>query len=216
MRKRAVRVTLFISLLAASVAAGFFLWDIQRRTVELLTSEDSLVERLERMGGTIAAIGTAQHGYVAPGQLDEPWFDRMSSLLDQLNRDLVSTRLAVRSPDAMKAFAALSDSRNALAAADSRVREILSRGQELMAADVIFSDGRTLVDALGASLRDVQRSERGRTRVELAALERERWIVLGSAAFVPRRGRRQAIRAPASSTAGAPPPQPRTLLPEWT
>src|SRR5688572_151072 len=184
MRKRAVRVTVFTFLLAANIAAAFFLWDIQRRTVELITSEDSVAARLERMSGTVAAIGTAQHGYVAPGQLDEPWFDRMSSLLDQLNRDLISMRLVVRSAEAMKALAALSDSRDALTAADTRIRENLGNGQELMAADVIFNDGRTLVDALTASLGEVQRFERGRTRVELAALERERWIVLGSAAFV--------------------------------
>ena len=53
-----------------------------------------------------------------------------------------------------------------------------------MAADVIFNDGRTIVDAITAGLREVQRFERARTRAELAALERERWIVLGSAAFV--------------------------------
>jgi hypothetical protein len=184
MRKRAVRVTVFTFLLAANIAAAFFLWDIQRRTVELITSEDSVAGRVERMSGTVAAIGTAQHGYVAPGQLDEPWFDRMSSLLDQLNRDLISMRLVVRSAEAMKALAALSDSRDALTAADTRIRENLGNGQELMAADVIFHDGRTLVDALTASLGEVQRFERARTRVELAALERERWIVLGSAAFV--------------------------------
>jgi hypothetical protein len=160
MRKRAVRVTVFTFLLAANIAAAIFLWDIQRRTVELITSEDSVAGRLERMSGTVAAIGTAQHGYVAPGQLDEPWFDRMSSLLDQLNRDLISMRLVVRSAEAMKALAALSDSRDALTAADTRIRENLGNGQELMAADVIFNDGRTLVDALTASLGEVQRSSR--------------------------------------------------------
>jgi hypothetical protein len=108
----------------------------------------------------------------------------MASLLDQLNRDMAATRPVVRSAAAMKAFASLSDSRDALAAADTRVRENLSRGQELMAADVIFTDGRALVDALGASLSEVQRFERGRTHVELAELERDRWIVLGSTALV--------------------------------
>ena len=49
MRKRAVRVTVFTFLLAANIAAAFFLWDIQRRTVELITSEDSVAGRVERM-----------------------------------------------------------------------------------------------------------------------------------------------------------------------
>jgi len=66
-------------------------------------------------------------------------------------------------------------------AADERIRENVTLGQELMAADVIFSDGRNSVDAISAGLHDVQASERSRNRTERAGLERERWIVLGLA-----------------------------------
>jgi CHASE3 domain sensor protein len=181
MRKRAVRVTLVTFLLVASLAAAFILWEIQRRTVELTAAEDGLAERLDGLTTTIGEIGTAQQGYVAPGQLDEPWFERTSMLLDQLNRELAAVRLSLRSASALRAFDALSDHRKALAAADDRIRENLSDGQELMAADVIFSDARNSLDALIKGLREVRSIERSQTRIEHAALERERWIVLGSA-----------------------------------
>jgi hypothetical protein len=181
MRKRAVRISILTFLLTASLAATFFLWDIQRRTVELASADDALAERLDGMATTAAAIGTAQQGYVAPGQLDEPWFERMTMLLEQLNRELAAVRPSLRTADAVKTVESIDATRKALVAADERIRENLTLGQELMAADVIFSDGRNSVDAISAGLHDVRTSERSRNRAERAALERERWIVLGLA-----------------------------------
>jgi CHASE3 domain sensor protein len=183
MRKRAVRISILTFLLTASLAATFFLWDIQRRTVELTAADDVLAERLDGIGRTVVAIGTAQQGYVAPGQLDEPWFERMTMLLEQLNRELAAVRPWLRTADAIKTFDSIGDTRKALVAADERIRENLTLGQELMAADVIFSDGRNSVDAISAGLHDMRTGERSRNRAERAAFERERWIVLGLAAL---------------------------------
>ena len=181
MRKRAVRISILTFLLTASLAATFFLWDIQRRTVELTAADDALAERLDGIATTVVAIGTAQQGYVAPGQLDEPWFERMTMLLEQLNRELAAVRPSLRTADAIKTFDSIGATRKALVAADERIRENLTLGQELMAADVIFSDGRNSVDAISAGLHEVRTSERSRNRAERAAFERERWIVLGLA-----------------------------------
>jgi len=181
MRKRAVRISILTFLLTASLATTFFLWDIQRRTVELTAADDALAARLDGIASTVVAIGTAQQGYVAPGQLDEPWFERMTMLLEQLNRELAAVRPSLRTADAIKTFESIGATRKALVAADERIRENLTLGQELMAADVIFSDGRNSVDAISAGLREVRTSERSRNRAERAAFERERWIVLGLA-----------------------------------
>jgi CHASE3 domain sensor protein len=183
MRKRAVRISILTFLLTASLAATFFLWEIQRRTVELTAADDALAERLDGIAATVVAIGTAQQGYVAPGQLDEPWFERMTMLLEQLNRELAAMRPSLRTADAIKTFESIGATRKALVVTDERIRENLTLGQELMAADVIFSDGRSSVDAISAGLRGLRTSERSRNRAERAAFERERWIVLGLAAL---------------------------------
>src|SRR5512145_716376 len=176
MRKRAVRISILTFLLTASLAATFFLWDIQRRTVELTAADDALTERLDGIATTVVAIGTAQQGYVAPGQLDEPWFERMTMLLEQLNRELSAVRLSLRTADAAKALESIGVARKAFVAADERIRENLTLGQELMAADVIFSDGRNSLDTISAGLHEVRTSEVSRNRADRAALDRERWI----------------------------------------
>jgi CHASE3 domain sensor protein len=201
MRKRAVRISILTFLLTASLAATFFLWDIQRRTAELTLADDALGERLDGLAITAAAIGTAQQGYVAPGQLDEPWFERMTMLLEQLNRELAAVRPSLRTADAIKTLESIGATRKAFAAADERIRENLTLGQELMAADVIFSDGRNSVDAISAGLREVRSSERSRNRAERAALNRERWIVLGLATLAWFAVVVVLMSVPASSTA---------------
>jgi len=201
MRKRAVRISILTFLLTASLAATFFLWDIQRRTVELTAADDALAERLDGIATTVVAVGTAQQGYVAPGQLDEPWFERMTMLLEQLNRQLVAIRPSLRTADAIKTFESIGATRKALVVADERIRENLTLGQELMAADVIFSDGRDSVDAISAGLREVRTSERSRNRAERAAFERERWIVLGLATLAWFAVVVVLLSVPASSTA---------------
>ncbi|MGH9253926.1 MAG: GAF domain-containing protein [Vicinamibacterales bacterium] len=211
MQKRLVRMTVLTLLLAASLAAAFFLWRIQQQRDALAAAEDMLAERFAVVGDTIGGIGTAQQGYVAPGQLDEPWFERMSMLLEALNQELAIIGPALRSPDATAAFATLTDSVEALVAADERARENLSRGQDLMAADVIFSDGRNILDAITAKLHEAQRAERGGTRTELATLERQRWITLGLATLVWFGVVVSLIRGSASGAAD--PVEPRRTIP---
>ena len=51
-----------------------------------------------------------------------------------------------------------------------------------MASDVIFSDGRNLLDAMIGSLRDLQAAEQAHLRAELRALARQRWLTFGALA----------------------------------
>ena len=122
-------------------------------------------------------------------------------LFEQLNRELAAVRPSLRTADAMKTFESIGATRKALVAADERIRENLTLGQELMAADVIFSDGRNSVDAISAGLREVRTSERSRNRAERAAFERERWIVLGLATLAWFAVVVVLLSVPASSTA---------------
>jgi hypothetical protein len=180
MQKRAVRLTILSLLLVANVAAAVVLLSIEQRLSALTATDTLFAERIERLGDTIGSIASAQQGYVAPGQLDEPWFERTSTLFDQLNRNLVALRADGGLTDANTTLAALDASSRALIAADRRIRENVTQGQELMAADVIFSDGLNLADTFAGQLRELRDAERGRSSTARAALEQERWTVLGA------------------------------------
>jgi hypothetical protein len=188
-------------LLASGLTAAYLLWTIDRRSHDSVATQVDVSARLARMSETIAGIGAAQQSYVAPGQLDEPWFERTATLVDQLSTDIERARASLRSPEAAEAVQALAGSTDALMAADARTRQNLRLGQELMASDVIFSDGRNILDAMTARLRDLQAAEDAIHRAELNSLSRQRWIALGATALLWVAGLVALVTIPASTPA---------------
>ena len=184
MQKPSIRTTVLMVLPAVTLTAAYFLWSIDRRTAQLAAADEAIAARINRMVDVIAAVGTAQQSYVAPGQLDEPAFERMTTLLRELDEDRAGLAPLLRSPGADASLQALAESSTTLAAADGRTRQNLSLGQELMAADVIFSDGRNLLDGMIAAVRELHAAERAASRSAQAALARERWVALGAGALV--------------------------------
>ncbi|OFW14319.1 MAG: hypothetical protein A3H29_06120 [Acidobacteria bacterium RIFCSPLOWO2_02_FULL_67_21] len=168
-----------MGLAAVTLTALYSLWSIDRRSIQLTDHDEAIAARVDRLIDVIAAIGTIQQGYVAPGQLDEPAFERMTTLLQQLEAERSALGPLLRSPAAAGSLEALAESGRALAAADARTRENLSLGQELMASDVIFSDGRNLLDGMIAAIRDLHAAERRTSRGERVAVARWRWLPIG-------------------------------------
>lgn len=190
-------------LLVSGVTAAYFLWTLERRASIGVTVQIEVSARLARMSETIAGIGTAQQSYVAPGQLDEPWFEQTSTLVEELSNDIEQARAGLRSPSTAASLQALAGFTEALIAADARARENLRLGQELMASDVIFSDGRNILDAMIARLRDLQDAEQVHHQAEMSVLSRQRWIVFGTTALLWVAGLLGLVTIPAATTAAS-------------
>ena len=182
MQEHRIRLAVTTLLLASGLVAAFFLWTIEQRTRTAIAGAADASARLVRISDTIAAIGTAQQSYVAPGQLDAPWFERASALMSDLSRQIPQARKSLRSPAAASVLLQLAASVDMLTAADARTRQNLQLGQELMASDVIFSDGRNLLDAMIASVHDLQAAEHEHLRGDVSAQARRRWLALGAVA----------------------------------
>lgn len=200
-------------LIASGITAAYFLWTVDRLGNAAVTAQADVSTRLARMNETIAGIGAAQQSYVAPGQLDEPWFERASTLLDQLSLDIEQVPRGLQSPEAAETVRALADSTEALIAADARTRRNLGLGQDLMASDVIFSDGHNIVNAMIARLRDLQAAEQASHQAELAALTRQRWIGFGATGASWVVGLLVLARIPAASATAAVRREPADLSP---
>jgi hypothetical protein len=215
MQARPVRLVLISLLFASLLFAAFFFWNIEQRAAKAVVLAGDASSRVARMSDTIAGIGTAQQGYVAPGQLDEPWFERASTLTTELTREIQQARESLRSPESRATLQELTATLAALTAADERTRQNLQIGQELMAADVIFSDGRNLLDAMIESLHDLQAAEQSHLRAELTALARQRWLTFGVLAVLWMAGlvvlsRRSADSSPEAGRVTDQPGTPRT------
>jgi len=159
MQKRAIRLTLFALLLLTGIGASYVIWDIQQRLDILFDSGRDLEARLDRVTAAVAALGGAQQAYVAPGQIDDPWFSRVTSLVRELTDESAALGRHSHSPGASTKLRMFLDGLQALVRADSRARENLNLGQELMAADLIYSEARDALAGMSAVIGDLREAE---------------------------------------------------------
>ncbi len=179
MLKRSVTVTILIALLTFVALPASVLWSLQQQTFAAIDAERRVESQVGLITSTLSSIATAQQGYVAPGQLDEPLFKETAVLLSRLSEQVDALEPMLRSAEALAQLEPLRQAVADLQAADARTRENLVRGQELMAADVIYSDGRNVVDAITSRLREAQGAERAASSASHTLASRWLWVLFG-------------------------------------
>lgn len=132
-------------------------WTTSRQFAELERSQQELGDRVDRLLTTLDAVMTAQQANVAasPGREPAP----VSRLIEQIGSETDGLRPHVRSIDAGRALQAVTSSVAALHDIEARSHEHLRLGQDLMAADLLFSDGRSADEAIASGLRTLRASE---------------------------------------------------------
>ena len=95
---------------------------------------------------TIAELRAALHAYVAPGQGHDFWIARSTGLIDKLRASLLQLDTSASSSNVT--LAAELDQTDRLAAIEDRAERYVRATQPLMAGEVIFTEGRDLLDAM--------------------------------------------------------------------
>ena len=148
MSRLPVRLALLLACVAAVGYAAFLTWSSERQSRQLISSARQFDDSARTARVAIADLRAAQQAYVAPGQGDDFWFARVSSLSAEV-RELIAGLKATAGP---AAALALDDAAAALQdfdRMDVRARE-MTRERELMAAsNLIFTDGMELARHAG-------------------------------------------------------------------
>ena len=179
MSRLSVRVLLLIACLSALGGAVFHLWSSDRRArldAESARQFNTIARDASAAAGDLRA---AQQAYVAAGQGEAFWFDRVTAIAADLDRYLGQMRPLVSSREAA---AALDDAAAALrdfAEMDLRARDHARSGQVTRASDLIFAEGIELTKRTGDALvraataeqvaRDAATAEIQRTQVQALA-----------------------------------------------
>jgi len=209
MHKRTNRLVVAALLVAAGIAGGFFVFAAHVKSAAALASGSDISTRLDRMIATAGDIASAQQAYVAPGQPDQPWRERSAALLQQFADDAAAMRPHLRSADAARVVEDIGRGLRTLLTIDSNARQDLQDAQNLLAADLVFSQGRDTVSSLVATIRGLKAAEQQTSTSQYASLERQQWIVLGSVAtiwivglmlLIPGAGRAAAAATPTQRT----------------
>jgi hypothetical protein len=187
---------LFAILVAIGVGAGLLTWDAQRRIADLHRAGQDLDARIDSMLSMVGRIGLAQQAYVAPGQPHRLWLEQVASLVQQLSDETGAVRPHTRAPAAAGTLQAIHERIARLVDVDSRARVYTSVGQDLLAADLIFSEGRNTLDGIAADLRAVRAAEETEGESRRATLTTQSGLVLGGATMLWVLGLALLVRVP--------------------
>ena len=178
MRSRAVRFTLSALVVAALAAAGFFVFTTEQHIAQRRAAALRFEERVRAVDRALTDMRAAQHAYVAAGQSADAWIPKAADLRGEAARGIEDLRAAAATADAQASLVEASATVVELADVDSRVIDYLKSGQEVMAADVVYSEAAQKV-ALATNQVDAARAleqqgldvgERENRRRQLAVL----------------------------------------------
>jgi len=182
MDSRLIRILFVLLAIGMGAGATYFLNSFDTQILRNRSSEGSLQEQGSQILRTIADVRAAQAGYVAQGQGEAFWMNRVSVLLPILDQQVADFKAGLTSPAALAnlepAIAAIEN----LHKLDDRAQDYVKSHDPLPASDLIFSDG---LEAAGSAAKQVDaalKSELSVRSAGSAVLRTQEMMVLGAAA----------------------------------
>ena len=212
MSRLSLRLVLLVACLASVGGAAFHLWSSDRRA--RLDAESARQFNLISRAAiaSIADLRGAQQAYVAAGQGEAFWFDRVTAIHADLERQLAQLQPLLTVPDAKVALDETAAALRDFVEMDRRARDFTRQGQLTAASDMVFADGIDLTKRAADALARSASSEQVARDAADAAIRKTQVQALAGAAgittlglllLVPRP--RSATETPAVRSAEAPP-----------
>jgi GAF domain len=152
MKYRVVRVILFLVAMAAVGAAGYSIFDLDRRAAAEQTVQQSVRDQAKTILTSIFEVTAGQRSYVAAGQGNQFWTAQVTKLLVGMDTGVRDLRSTVRSEAAASAVDSAAVALENLRKLDARAQEYVSQDQQVLASDLIFSDGLEMTGTAAAQI----------------------------------------------------------------
>src|SRR5262245_43966851 len=176
MRSRTVRITVgLLALIALGVAAAF-VTRTQQESRNLSTALRAFDQHARETADAIAELRTGQQSYVAAGQGAAFWMPKVASTTTTVKNGILTLRQSATSGTALAALMEGEAAVSEFDAVDKRARDYLQSGDQLMAADVIFTEG-------GETAATVARQVERARQAELEAFDAREGVVRSQQAF---------------------------------
>jgi hypothetical protein len=184
MRSRAVRLTLSAMAVGVLAAAGYFVFKTEQLIDGRRAAARRFEERVRAVDRALSDLRMGQHAYVAAGQSADAWMPKVVSMSGEAARGVDDLRSAAATPDARSSLMEAAATIVQLGQVDRRVVDYLKSGQDVMAADVVFSEAGQTV-SLAANQVDAARAlEQQGVDVAERESRRRQLYALGSAGAV--------------------------------
>lgn len=183
MYSRALRLTCgFIALIAIG-AAVFLLIRSEQQIVQRSASLRAFDQDARDSSEALVDARVGQQAYVAAGQGVDFWFGKTATSLQSATDRLTRLR-ALAGAGAQTAIEQAATTVAEFSAIDKRARDYLKSGDQLMAGDVIFTEGS---DAAATAVRQIETARQAQhqeTDVETALVRKQQALTAGTAAGV--------------------------------
>ena len=171
-----------MALIAIGVAA-FLLIRSERQIGERASSLRAFDRHAREASDALTEARVAQLGYVAAGQGEAFWMSKVTASTEAVNAALAALRQAA-TPVARTAIDEATATAAEFGNIDRRVREYLTSGQPLMAADIIFTEGSDAAATAGRQVETARLAEHQAFDRNVAEMRRQQAITVGAAAAV--------------------------------
>ncbi len=171
-----------MALIAIGVAA-FLLIRTERQIGERASALRTFDRHAREAADALAEARVAQHGYVAAGQGEAFWMSKLTASGEMVHMALVALGQTA-TPAGRTAVAEATETAWEFGNIDKRVREYITSGQQLMAADVIFTEGSDAAATAGRQVETARLAEHQAFDRDLAEMRRQQAITIAAAAGV--------------------------------
>jgi hypothetical protein len=213
MRSRAWRLLVLVVLLASGAGAAWSSWDRSRAIAQLDRNQRDLSHRVDHLIATLDSVATAEQAYVTSSYDQDP--SRIPELIGEVRHESERLRPHLRSLESGRTLQAIVNAAAMLLDVETRAQEHIQLGQDLMATDLIFSEGRSADLAIRSGLRSLRAAENDAYAAARAETIDLSWTIGGVVATAWVLGLILLVRAPAASvrleSAPAPLPVQSTL-----
>jgi len=183
MRSPAFRLTIGAAAWIAIGVAALLLVRSEQRINSIVESGRVFDQHARDAIDAFAEARVAQQAYVAAGQCIGFWMPKVTASSERANAALTALRSAA-GPQALTAADKALESAKAFADIEQRVREYLKTGQQLMAGDVVFTEGTQAATTAMRQVETARQEEAQAVDATVAMLRNQEAIALGAAGAV--------------------------------
>jgi hypothetical protein len=141
MQSRAMRLILAAVCCIASVATATFVLSSEQQIADRRVSERVFDQRAHEATEALADLRTAQQAYVAAGQGVAFWMSKVDATIETVANTLATLQQSATIAASKAALDETGTTLHEFGDVDKRIRGYLQSGAQLMAADIIFTEG---------------------------------------------------------------------------
>jgi hypothetical protein len=172
-----------VALLALG-AAAYYVNQIEHQVTAARIAERAFDVSAREAANGLADLRVSQLAYVAAGTDAESWIPKVKETSGDVAKAIAELRSEATSEKAQTALGKAGDLMTEFASVDERAREYLKSGQQLMASDVIFTEGNQGATDAAEQLSAARAGEHEAFETTEAGLRRQQAAALGAGAAV--------------------------------